>query len=141
MFDKRLNHIDARDEQIVALILEAVCSAQRVERATHPFFASLGLFGHDAQFAVKEAHALAYGQLVARHGVVARAHERRFTARNLEPRSLHIGMPTVPFLASRELDGIGGGSPRMILGVLDVEDVTFAEPHLIKVVVHLITQP
>ena len=29
----------------------------------------------------------------------------------------------------------------MILGVLDVEDVTFAEPHLIKVVVHLIAQP
>ena len=141
MLGERLEHVDARDEQIVALVFEAVRRPQRFERMTHPFFAGLGPLGHDTQLAIKKAHALTHGQLIARDGIVARAHERRFTARNLEPRSLHISMPTVPFLASRKLDEIGGGSPGMILGVLDVEDVTFAEPHLIKVVVHLITQP
>ena len=141
MLSERLEHVDARDEQIVTLVLEAVRRPQSIERAAHPLLAGLGPLGHDTQFAIKKAHALTHGQLIARHGIVARAHERRFTARNLKPRSLHIGMPTVTLLASRKLDGIGDGSPRMILGVLDVEDVTFAEPHLIKVVIHLITQP
>lgn len=61
MLDERLEHIDASNKQVVALVLEAVRRAQRVEGPAHPFLASLGLLGHNAKLAVKEAYALAYG--------------------------------------------------------------------------------
>ena len=52
VFCKRLEHVDASDEQVVALVLEAICRTQRIEGSTHPLLASLGLLGHDAKLAV-----------------------------------------------------------------------------------------
>ena len=48
MLDKRLKHVDASDEQIVALVFEAICRTQCVEGSTHPFLACFCLLGHDA---------------------------------------------------------------------------------------------
>ena len=52
MLDERLEHVDSSNEQVVALVLEAICRTQRIEGSTHPLLASLGLLGHDAKLAV-----------------------------------------------------------------------------------------
>ena len=55
MLGKRLEHVNTRNEEIVALILKAIRRTQRIEGSAHPFLASFGLLGHHAQFAIEEA--------------------------------------------------------------------------------------
>ena len=71
MLDERLEHVDAGNEQVVALVLIAIAGLERLKRPLHPLAASLCLLSDDAQLAVEKAHAAAHGQFVARHCVIA----------------------------------------------------------------------
>ena len=143
MLGKRLEHVNARNEEIVALILKAIRRTQRIEGSAHPFLASFGLLGHHAQFAIEEAYALGNRQLASCNSIVARAHERRLAARDFEPWCLNIGMPTVPLRLGKR-DRLVSGYPcigAIFRNCLGVEDVTSAEPDLVQVIIHLIAQP
>ncbi len=143
MLGKGLQHVDARDEQVVALVLEAVGRLERRERPAHPFLAALGVLTHHAKLPVQESDAPRHGQHVAGHGVVTRADEGCLAAGDLEPGRLHVGVPAVA-LGLGEHNGALGGLPAaraVVGGRLGREGVAPAEPLGVDVVVHLVAQP
>ena len=139
MLAERLEHVDTRNEEIVALELIAKRCPQRIECAAHPLFFRLGLLIDDAQFSVKKPNALINGQNVTGNGVVTRADKRGLAARDLQPRDLDIRMPTAALFLDGKYNGIYSRLPAILY--LHVENIAPAEPSFIQVVVHLVAQP